>query len=185
MSNPRFFSTQAEFREWLRKNHSKTDELLVGFYKVGSGRPSMSWSESVDHALCYGWIDGVRKRLSDEAYTVRFTPRRSNSVWSSVNIRKIQELKKNGLMRSAGTEAFAKRREDKSGVYAYENSEAKLSGEFEKEFKKNRLAWKNFQAQPAWYKRQSTYFVMKAKQEKTRTSRLEKLILVSEAGERL
>ncbi len=182
---PKFFPTQSEFREWLRINHKKEDELFVGFFKVGTGKPSMTWNESVDHALCFGWIDGVRKRLSDDAYTIRFTPRRPNSVWSSVNIRKVEELEKKGLMRSAGLDAFAKRREDRSGIYAYENTREELSVEFEKRFRDNPMAWKNFRAQPDWYRRRATYFVMKAKQEKTRNSRLEKLILASEAGERI
>src|SRR5687768_13780696 len=143
-----FFSSQNDFRKWLAKNHDKETELVVGFYKVGSGRPSMTWSESVDQALCFGWIDGVRKRLDDESYTIRFTPRRANSIWSSINIKKVDELSAAGLMTPPGIDAFAKRDDKKSAIYAYEKRPQKFDASTEKEFRKNQEAWKFFERQP-------------------------------------
>jgi uncharacterized protein YdeI (YjbR/CyaY-like superfamily) len=182
---PKFFPTQEYFREWLEKNHDKERELTVGFHKVGSGKPSMTWSESVDQALCFGWIDGVRKRIDDKSYSIRFTPRRPDSTWSAVNVKKVDDLLGKKLMRPAGMTAFEKRREERSGIYSYEKEPEKFSKDFETQFRRNRAAWNFFQKQPDGYKRLSIHFVMSAKQEKTRISRLEKLILVSEAGERL
>jgi len=185
MTEPKFFASSQAFRNWLEKNHAKKNELLVGFYKVDSGKPSMTWSESVDEALCFGWIDGVRRRVSDEAYTIRFTPRRPDSIWSAINIRKIEELERSGRMRPAGVAAFKKRKEKKSVVYAYENEPKVFDPEFEKRFRAKKNAWNFFDEQPPWYKRRVVYFVMSAKQEKTRTSRLEKLILACEGKKRL
>jgi uncharacterized protein YdeI (YjbR/CyaY-like superfamily) len=185
MPEPRFFPSQTDFRTWLEKNHDKKSELLVGFYKIGSGRSSMTWSESVDQALCFGWIDGVRKSLGSEAYTIRFSPRRPTSIWSAINIKKIEKLAMSGLMWPAGLEAFEKRDEKKSAIYAYENRSEKLTLDFEKQFRKKKKAWEYFQTQPPWYRRQAAYYVISAKQEKTRIGRLEKLILASEAGERM
>jgi uncharacterized protein YdeI (YjbR/CyaY-like superfamily) len=182
---PIFFTTQEEFREWLQKNHDKEPELLVGFHKVGSGTPSMTWSESVDQALCFGWIDGVRKRLDDQSYTIRFSPRRPNSIWSAVNIRKVDALLERRLMTRAGVAVFEKRHEKKSAIYSYEKEAEKLRKDFEKQFRNNKAAWNFFRKQPDGYKRLSIHYVMSAKQEKTRISRLEKLILASKAGERL
>ena len=185
MSSPRFFATQNDFRSWLKKYHNKKSELLVGFYKVGSGKPSMTWSESVDQALCFGWIDGVRKRIDDDSYSIRFTPRRSKSVWSAINIKKIEELSANGSMHASGLEAFKKRDEKRSAIYSYENRPNKFDPEFEQEFRKSEEAWAFFEKQPPGYKKLCTHHVMNAKQEKTRISRLEKLILASKAGRRL
>ena len=185
MAEPRFFKTQNDFRKWLEKNHEKKDELLVGFYKVGSGKPSMTWSESVDQALCFGWIDGVRRSLGADAYTIRFSPRRPTSIWSAINIKKIEELKKKQLMHPAGISAFEKRDEKKSAIYQYENRPVEFSRDLEKQFRANKGAWKFFRAQPPGYQRLLVFYVMSAKQEKTRISRLEKLILASEAGKRL
>lgn len=185
MTDPKFFTSQDAFRKWLEKNHDKKDELLVGFYKVGSGRPSMTWSESVDQALCFGWIDGVRKSLGDDSYTIRFSPRRRNSIWSSINIRKVDELTKKGLMHPSGFVAFEKRDEKKSAIYEYENRPKELAPEFVSKFKRNKKAWEYFNSQPPWYRRIGAHYVMSAKQEKTRTVRLERLILASEAGKRL
>ncbi len=181
---PKFFQSQDKFREWLEANHKKKDELLVGFYKVGSGKDSMAWSESVDQALCFGWIDGVRKKYDDQSYTIRFTPRRERSTWSSINIAKVAELKKKGLMKPAGMAAFEKRRESNSAIYAYENI-TELSNTFEKIFKRNKAAWKFFQEQAAGYRRLCAHHVMTAKQEKTRISRLKKLIASSEEGKQI
>jgi uncharacterized protein YdeI (YjbR/CyaY-like superfamily) len=145
----------------------------------------MTWSESVDQALCFGWIDGVRRRIDDDSYSIRFTPRRPNSVWSAINIKKVEELSASGLMHPIGLEAFRKRDEKKSAIYAYENRPKKFAPEFEDEFRKSQEAWEFFANQPPGYKQLCTHYVMSAKQEKTRISRLAKLILASKAGKRL
>jgi uncharacterized protein YdeI (YjbR/CyaY-like superfamily) len=183
--SPIFFATKSGFRQWLENNYDKETELLVGFYKIGSGRPSMTWSQSVDEALCFGWIDGVRKSIDEESYCIRFTPRKPKSIWSAVNIRKVEELTKQGLMKPSGLAAFEKREESKSKVYAYENGPAKLSIQFEKKFKSNEKAWAFFQSQAPSYQKTAIYWVMSAKQESTKHNRLEKLITGSEAGQRV
>lgn len=182
---PIFFSSQDEFRKWLEKNHETEKEVIVGFYKVKSGKPCMTWSEAVDQALCFGWIDGIRKSLNAEAYTNRFTPRRPDSNWSAINIAKVEELTNKGLMRPAGVAAFAKRLEHKSAIYSYENRPKKFSTEYEKQFKKNRPAWDFFRSQAPSYQRLMIFWVMSAKQEKTRVIRLEKLIAMSAQGKRI
>lgn len=183
--NPKFFPTQTDFRKWLEENHASESELLVGFYKVGTGKPSMSWSESVDQALCFGWIDGVRRKVDEESYSIRFTPRRPHSNWSAVNIEKVRVLAEKGLMKPEGLAAFAKRKEEKSAIYAYENEAKQFSDEFEKRFKTNEKAWEFFESQANWYKKQMTGWVMSAKQEATREKRLEKLLAASEKSARL
>jgi uncharacterized protein YdeI (YjbR/CyaY-like superfamily) len=182
---PIFFSKPADFRKWLKKHHAKEKELLVGFYKVGSGKPSITWSESVDEALCFGWIDGVRRSLGDESYTIRFTPRKVGSNWSAINIKKIAELKKKGLLERAGLAIFEKREEKKSKVYTYENKEVKLSTSFLKQFKANKKAWAFFTTQAPSYQKVAAAWVMGAKQEKTKLSRLATLIADSAGGTRL
>lgn len=177
---PVFFTTKSAFRKWLDKNHNKETELLVGFYKVDSGKPSMTWSQSVDEALCFGWIDGVRKSIDKESYQIRFTQRKSTSIWSTVNIQKIEELIKQGLMKPAGLASFEKRKENRSKIYSYENGEVKLSPEFEKQFKANKIAWNYFQSLAPSYQKPSTNWVMSAKQETTRIKRLNELINDSE-----
>lgn len=174
-----FFTTQEDFRRWLEENHASETEIIVGYYKVGSGKHSMTWSESVDQALCFGWIDGVRRKVDEESYCIRFTPRKAKSVWSAVNIAKVAELMKQGLMMPAGIAAFEKREESKSKIYAYENELKKFSDEFEKRFKANEKAWEFFEKQANWYKKQMTSWVMTAKQEATRQSRFEKLLAAS------
>jgi len=144
---PKFFPTQTDFRRWLEENHERETELLVGFYKVGSNKPSMTWPQSVDEALCFGWIDGVRRSLDAESYSIRFTPRKEKSVWSAVNIKKAEGLIKSGQMQPAGLAAYQKRTENKSRIYSYENEPAKLSPEFEKLFKANKKAWAFFTTQ--------------------------------------
>src|SRR6187549_365301 len=124
---PTFFANQSDFRKWLQKNHTKETELLVGFYKVGSGKPSMTWSQSVDQALCFGWIDGVRKSIDKDSYQIRFTPRKQTSIWSAVNIKKIEELTKQGLMQPEGLASFEKKQEAKSKIYSHENKETKFT----------------------------------------------------------
>ncbi len=182
---PKFFTTQIDFRRWLEENHEKETELIVGFYNVKSGKTSMTWSEAVDQALCFGWIDGVRRKVDEESYSNRFTPRRANSNWSAVNIEKVRVLTEKGLMMPAGIAAFAKRKEEKSAIYAYENELKQFSEEFEKQFKSNESAWNFFEKQANWYKKQMINWVMTAKQEKTRESRLAKLIVESESGRKL
>jgi uncharacterized protein YdeI (YjbR/CyaY-like superfamily) len=185
MPNPKFFLTADDFRKWLEKNHEKKSELLVGFYKVGSGKRSMTWSESVDQALCFGWIDGVRKSIDEDSYCIRFSRRRPKSIWSAINIQKVKKLLDKGLMRKAGIAAFARRDENRSEIYSYENESKNFEKDLENEFRKNKDAWTFFQNQPQGYKRVCIHYVMSAKQQKTRTGRLNKLILASKAGQRL
>ena len=169
---PAFFPTPADFRRWLEKNHDSAPELLVGFYKRDSGRPSITWPESVDQALCFGWIDGICKRIDDVSYTIRFTPRRRGSTWSAVNIRRVEELKKLGLMQPAGLRAYEALTPEKSGIYSYENVPKELPPAEEKKFRANKKAWEYFNAQPPSYRRVAIHFVMSAKREETRARRL-------------
>src|SRR6186997_2675558 len=179
---PTFFSKQSEFRKWLQKNHTKETELLVGFYKVGSGKSSMTWSQSVDEALCFGWIDGVRTSIDKKSYQIRFTQRKPTSIWSAINIKKVEELTKQGLMQPAGLASFEKRVESRSKIYSYEKDEAELTQSFKKQFKANKKAWNYFQALAPSYKKVSTHWVMRAKQEATRLKRLKELIADSAIG---
>ena len=183
--NPTFFAKQEDFRAWLVKNHKKETELLVGFYKVGSNKPTMTWSQSVDQALCFGWIDGIRKSIDDESYTIRFTPRKSTSIWSAINIKKIEELTKVGLMMPEGIKAFELRKEEKSAIYSHEKAPVSLDPNSEKLFKQNKIAWDFFEAQSPSYKKVMRHWIMAAKQEKTRLSRLEKTIKISEQLKRM
>ncbi|MFV8392584.1 YdeI/OmpD-associated family protein [Flavobacterium sp. LB2P6] len=180
-----FFTTQAAFREWLEENHKIETELLVGFYKVSSGKPSMTWSQSVDQALCFGWIDGVRKSIDTESYSIRFTPRRSSSIWSAINIQKVEELTKAGLMTPEGQKAFDLRTESKSRIYSHEKEPVNLAPNYESQFKTNPLAWDFFNAQASSYKKVIIHWIMTAKQEKTRLSRLEKTMRISEQQKRM
>jgi uncharacterized protein YdeI (YjbR/CyaY-like superfamily) len=182
-SKPLFFATPADFRAWLEKNHALHTELSVGFYKRDSGKPSITWPESVDAALCYGWIDGVRNSIDAHSYRIRFTPRKPTSTWSAINVKRVAELNKLGLMHSAGVKAFEARKGDKTGIYAYEQRKtAKLPPPYEKRFRANQKAWAFFQKQPPWYQRTASYRVISAKQEATRQKRLAQLIKDSEAG---
>ncbi|RKS97411.1 YdeI/OmpD-associated family protein [Chryseobacterium defluvii] len=180
-----FFATQEQFRAWLEKHHATEKELLVGFYKVGSKKPSMTWPESVDQALCFGWIDGIRKSIDKESYSIRFTPRKPTSIWSAINIKKMEELTKAGLMTSAGQRAFELRKEEKSGVYSHEKEAVELDLTYEKQFKANKKAWEFFISQAPSYKKVMIHWIMSAKQEKTRLSRLEKVIRESELQKRI
>lgn len=181
---PLFFATKEEFRKWLKKNHTKEKEILVGFYKKGSGKASINWSEAVDQVLCFGWIDGVRRSIDTESYYNRFTPRKPNSTWSIINIKKVEELTKAGLMTPAGQKTFEARKEAKTGIYSHE-MEHMLDPAYEKQFKMNQTAWEFFEKQPPSYKRITIHWLMSAKQEKTRVSRLEKVISESEQLKRL
>ena len=182
---PTFFISQDDFRKWLQKNHKKETELLVGFYKVDTDKPSMGWSQSVDQALCFGWIDGVRKSIDTESYSIRFTPRKSTSIWSAVNIKKVEELNKAGLMTTEGQRAFSLRTESKSKIYAYEKEPVILDIKFETQFKKNKLAWAFFERQAPSYKKVMIHWIMNAKQEATRLSRLDKTVKESELQRRM
>lgn len=182
----RFFAKPKDFRKWLEAHHENTNELWVGFYRKASGRPSITWPESVDEALCVGWIDGLRKTIDAESYKIRFTPRKKTSNWSAVNIGRVKELTKHGRMRDAGVKAFELRKEEKSGIYAYENRKsAVLDTAAEKGFRSRPKAWAFFQNQPPGYRKLATWWVISAKREETKKKRLEKLISESEAGRRM
>jgi uncharacterized protein YdeI (YjbR/CyaY-like superfamily) len=180
-----FFATPTDFRRWLEKHHKKETELLVGFYKVGSGKPSMTWPQSVDQALCFGWIDGVRRSIDKESYCIRFTPRKQTSIWSAINIKKIEVLNKAGLMTEDGEKAFNLRTESKSKIYSYESAAVDLAPDYEKRFKKNKPAWIFFKAKSPSYKKAMIHWIMSAKKEETRLSRLEKTIVLSEQQKQL
>lgn len=184
---PKYFKTPADWRKWLEKNHEKEQELLVGFYKKGSGKPSITWPESVDQALCFGWIDGVRRSIDEDSYSIRFTPRKASSIWSAVNIKKMETLTKQGLMRPAGIAAFERRKDHKSQVYSFEQKPEHLvlPLAFEKEFKKNKAAWKFFSGSAPSYQRPAIWWVISAKQEATRMKRLKELIADSAEGLRV
>ena len=179
---PVFFSKEEEFRQWLENNHRIETEIFVGFYKVKSGKASITWSQCVDQALCYGWIDSVKYTLDEESYTIRFTPRKKNSIWSAVNIKKVQSLLEKGLMKEAGLASFASRTENRSKIYSFENEEIKFSPELEKLFKSNQVAWAYFQSLPPTYRKPAAKWVMCAKQEITRVKRLKEIIADSELG---
>ena len=186
MTSVKFFATPARWRAWLEKNHDKKTELLVGFYKRGTKKPSLTWPESVDEALCFGWIDGVRKSLGDEAYTIRFTPRKKTSIWSAVNVSRVAALEKAGKMHASGRAAFAHRTEARTGVYSFERqSAAKLTPAQEKKLRANAKASKWFDAQAPWYKRGALHWVTSAKREETREKRLAELIADCAAGQRI
>jgi uncharacterized protein YdeI (YjbR/CyaY-like superfamily) len=181
----KYFKSANDFRGWLRKNHAPTQELWAGYYKKSSKQPSITWPESVDEALCFGWIDGIRKRVDDLRYTIRFTPRKRGSIWSAVNIKRAQELSDKGLMEPAGMAAFNARKENKSGIYSYEQRSANLDAPYEKRLRQNKVAWDFFYAQPPSYRKAIGWWVVSAKQEATRLKRLEKLIKESARGKRL
>ena len=179
------FSTPAELRKWLARHHASAQQLWVGFHKKGSGKPSITWPESVDEALCVGWIDGVRKSLGEESYVIRFTPRKATSIWSVVNVNRVAALTAEGRMQPAGLVAFEARTQKKTGIYAFEQEKAELSAADLRTFKKNKSAWKFFEAQPPGYRHQMIWRITSAKREETRTRRLLKLIEASLAGTRL
>lgn len=182
---PTFFKTPAEFRKWLAKHHDSESELLVGFYKKDSGKPSITWPESVDQALCFGWIDGIRRRVDDLGYSIRFTPRKPRSIWSAVNIKRAGELIDEGLMQPSGLKAFEARQENRSGIYSYEQRTAALPPDYEKLLKKNKVAFKFFEAQPTSYRKAVNWYVVSAKKEETRLKRLSNVIEHSASGRRI
>ena len=183
--NPIFFKKQSDLSKWFEKNAATAPELFVGFFKVASGKPSINWSQAVDEALCFGWIDSVRNSIDDESYCIRFTPRKTKSIWSAVNIKKIEELKKLGLMKPKGLELFNNKDENKLNTYSFERAVVELSPEFEKKFKANKKAWRFFQQMVPSYKKPAINWVMSAKQEATRLSRLATLIKDSEEGKKI
>ncbi len=178
----KFFRTPDDWVCWLEKHHADSKELIVGFYKKGTGKPSIDWPQSVDGALCFGWIDGVRRGLDEESYSVRFTPRRPKSTWSAVNIARVAELTASGKMRPAGIAAFATRTEERSGIYAFEQKQVELSAAQELYFRKHETAWRFFQSKPPGYRRIAQWWVISAKREETKEKRLATLIEVSGQG---
>ena len=180
-----FFESQESFRDWLDTHHKTETELWVGFHKVSTNKSSMTWSQSVDEALCYGWIDGLRKTVDSDNYCIRFTPRRPNSIWSDINIRKVEEMSEKGLMQLAGLEAYSKRKEERSRVYSFESDTKAFTDKFETLFKSHTKAWDYFMAQAPSYKKMVIHWIMSAKQEQTQLSRLEKAIVECETQNRL
>ena len=180
-----FFRSPAELRTWFEQNHATAGEILVGFYKKASGEPSVTWPESVDEALCVGWIDGVRRGVDERSYSVRFTPRRQASIWSAVNIRKAEALVREGRMQAAGRAAFNARREDRSRVYSYEQRFAELPEPYLGSLKVNPSAWAFFQAQSPSYRKSMSHWITSARQEATRLKRLAKLVDASRHGQRV
>ena len=182
---PKCFRTPEDFRIWLEKNHTTATELWVGFYKRDSGKRSITWPESVDQALCFGWIDGVRKRVDEISYQIRFTPRRRGSIWSATNIKRAKKLVEQNRMRPTGLRAFAARIENKSGIYSYEQRTTELEESHATHLKKNKAAWNFFQIQPPSYRKMISWWIVSAKKEETRMARLAKLISESAKGKRL
>lgn len=182
---PIFFRNTKELRDWFEKNHKQEKELLVGYYKRATGKESITWSESVDAALCFGWIDGIRKSFDEEKYIIRFTPRNPKSNWSAINIKKVEELKKLGLMKPAGLKVYEQKDIKKVERYSYERTRIELDKKFLKLFKKNKKAWNYYNAQAPSYKKICTLWVMSAKREETRMKRLDILISNSAGEERI
>jgi uncharacterized protein YdeI (YjbR/CyaY-like superfamily) len=182
---PRFFATTARFRGWLERNHDTAAELWVGFHRKGSGKPSISWPEAVDQALCFGWIDGIRKRVDDTSYMNRFTPRKPTSTWSARNVKRARELIELGLMAPAGLRAFEARRDGRTGIYSYEQRPQELPATYARPFRANARAWKTWRAMPLGYRKAATWWVISAKKEETRERRLATLIETTARGERI
>lgn len=184
-SNPLFFPSQAAFGKWLEKHDADEDVLWVGFHKKATGRPSLTWNESVDEALRFGWIDGIRRSIDDSAYTIRFTPRRPGSIWSDKNIRRMDELIEAGVVAPAGLAAYERRREDRSRRYSFEQGQVSFPPELEQELRADRKAWAFWESQPPGYRKIATWWVISAKREATRRRRLETLIADCRAGRRI
>jgi uncharacterized protein YdeI (YjbR/CyaY-like superfamily) len=179
-----FFRTQSDFASWLERNHDTAKELWVGYHKKSTGHPSITWPESVDMALCFGWVDSVRKGIDEDRYMNRFTPRRPGSNWSARNIKRVEELIELGLMRPAGLKAFEERREDRSAIYSYEQRHlATLDEDYEQQFRRNKKAWAFFQSCTPSYRQMAIYWVMTAKRHETRRRRLATLIEDSAKGQ--
>jgi uncharacterized protein YdeI (YjbR/CyaY-like superfamily) len=179
---PIYFSSPQDFYDWLEENHKTADEVYVGYYKKATNQPSLTWSEAVDQALCFGWIDGRVNRIDDDRHMQRFTPRRPGSNWSKINVEKVAKLREAGLMRPAGIAAFERRTDDKTGVYSFERENATLPPEYEARLRANTAAAGYFDSRPPWYRRTAIHLVMSAKREETRLRRLAQLIEDSAAG---
>lgn len=177
-----FFDDGEAFRVWLAEHHDTAAELWVGFHKKASGNGGISWPEAVDEALCQGWIDGVTKRIDDLSYKIRFTPRRSQSIWSAVNLKRVPELIAEGRMREPGLRAYERRRPARSEIYAHEQAEIEFPDDMERRFRANAEAWAFFETQAPWYQRAATWSVISAKREETRERRLATLIEESARG---
>jgi uncharacterized protein YdeI (YjbR/CyaY-like superfamily) len=185
MSDPKFFKSATVWRRWLEKNHDKADEIIVGFHKAASGKPSVTYGEARDEALCFGWIDGVR-RGGETTWQIRFTPRRARSIWSAVNIKRVEELKAAGRMHAAGLAAYEGRDPEREKRYSFENREnAKLTRAEEKAFRAERKAWAYFSKMPPSYRRPAIWWVVSAKRDETRARRLATLIADSAAGRKI
>ena len=184
-TNIKFFKNQSELRLWFEKNHDKKTEQWIGFYKTNSGKASITWPQSVDEALCFGWIDGIRKSIDEKSYKIRFTPRKSRSIWSKVNINRVAELTKLGLMQPSGLHIFNKRDAEISNRYSFERESVILKEEYEKKFRKNKTAWNYFESLPVSYKKPAIWWVMSAKKEETQIKRLDILINDSEKGQKI
>jgi uncharacterized protein YdeI (YjbR/CyaY-like superfamily) len=182
---PIYFPSRAAFRSWLERHHADALKLWVGFHKVVTGKPSMTWSESVDEALCFGWIDGIRKSVDKYRYVIRFTPRKPGSIWSRVNIDRAKTLIESGRMRPAGLKALEARKENKAGIYSYEQRGVDLPEPYGRQLKANKTAWAFFQAQPPSYRKVAFWWIVSAKKEETRQRRLANLVAHSVRGERL
>jgi uncharacterized protein YdeI (YjbR/CyaY-like superfamily) len=182
---PAYFPTPAAFRAWLTQNHAQHTELFVGFHKKDSGKPSITYPEALDQALCFGWIDGVRKSVNSTSYTVRFTPRKTKSYWSKVNTKRANELIQQGLMQPPGVKVFAARDQATTKRYSFERETAKFPAAYAKQFQSNAKAWAFFQSQAPYYQRVATFYVVSAKQESTRQRRLQILVETSAESRRL
>ena len=181
---PKFFTSPEKFRQWLQKNHDSANELLVGFHKKDSGKKSITYAEALDEALCFGWIDGVRKRIDETSYTIRFTPRKPKSIWSNVNVKHVERLKKEGRMAEPGLKVYAQRDPKRTGIYAFENRPKEFSPEYEKKFRANKAAWEFFQTIPPSLRNTYIFWIMGAKKEETQLHRLQLLIESSAKGVR-
>ena len=183
-NEPTFFPTEADFRRWLAANHETAPELLVGLCKKSSGKPSIDWPQARDQALCFGWIDGIRKSLGEDAYTIRFTPRRKGSIWSKVNVARYEALTASGEMTAAGVRAYEENKR-KSGLYSYENERKELTPAQETQFRKNQTAWTDWEKRPPGYRKVVLHWVTSAKRPETRAKRLATLIECCAAGEKI
>lgn len=180
-----YFESPAAFRRWLTRHHARAAELWVGYWKKGTDHPSLTWPESVDEALCFGWIDGIRRSVDAERYTIRFTPRRAGSAWSAVNVRRVAALTAEGRMKPAGLKAFEARTEDRSGLYSFEQRGSELPEPYAGLFRRHKAAWAFYQAQPPFYRKAANWWVVSAKLEATRRKRLHTLIADSANGLRI
>jgi uncharacterized protein YdeI (YjbR/CyaY-like superfamily) len=182
---PQYFADPAALRRWFERHRTSATELFLGYWKVGCGQPSVTWPESVDEALCVGWIDGVRKRIDHQRYVIRFTPRKATSIWSAVNVARVQALQAEGRMRDSGLAAFAARREHRSGVYSFEQRSVELPPAYTRTLKADRRAWADWQRRPPSYRKAAMWWVVSAKQEATRQRRLAQLVATCASGEGL